>query len=69
MAGRPQAAARIVKMIDLEGYLELGELLTIKYDPSDPSGQLGQPYVTLMASKSACPLFSVENPWIVYNVI
>ena len=54
--------ARIFKMTVLESYLELGELLTIRYDPNDLSGQLERPYETSRACIWACPLFVVKKP-------
>ena len=54
--------ARIFKMTVLESYLELGELLTIRYDPNGLSGQLGRPYETFRACIWACPLFVVKKP-------
>ena len=48
-------------MTVLESYLELGELLTIRYDPNDLSGQLERPYETSRACIWACPLFEVRN--------
>ena len=51
-------------MTVLEDYWELGELLTIRYDPNDLSKQLERPYDMFRAFIWACLSFRQKIPWI-----
>ena len=56
--------ATSLQMTVLEGYWELGELLTIRYDPNDLSRQLERPNEIFRAFLWACPSFRQKIPWI-----